>query len=317
MGRVHHNLTNNFAAFFKRINPSQSYERTAASAHSQITALIEDKDGPAADLRIQCFLQGSYKRDTAIHTINDVDVVALCRLSHTSAANQNTRDQIFKIVAEAIAKNKTYQDKLQYRKRSTCIKVVLEGIKIEILPALRVKGKPYQYEPFYIFKPNEDETIDGYWQRTFARQHQHLCTQKNSATNNLFVPIIKVMKHLRFIDPSLNEQDAVSFHIECLLYALKNSIFTGSSCECIEYVLKALAGFTPDKADISGVKSPCGDKELFCSDEWSIASYSRFHDSVSRWYKIASGANQQQDRDKAIDDWKQLLGDSYFPRDPK
>ncbi len=317
MSEAHHHLTDSFAAFFKRINPSRTYERTAASAHSQITALIEEKDGPAGNLRIQCFLQGSYKRDTAIHTINDVDIVALCSLSHTPMANQNTRDQIFKMVTEAIATNKTYRDKLQYRKRSVCIKVMLEGIKIEVLPTLRLKGKPYEYEPFYMFKPNEDEALDGYWQRTFARQHQHLCAQKNSTANGLFIPIIKVLKHLRFIDSYLNEQDAVSFHVECLLYALKNSVFTGSSCECIESVLKALAGFTPDKADISGVKSPCGDKEIFCSDEWSVVSYSRFHDSVSRWYKIAARANQQRDRDEAINEWKQLLGDSYFPRDLK
>ncbi len=310
-------LTDNFVAFFKRINPSETYERTAASAHSQVSALIEDKDGPAGDLRIQCFLQGSYKRDTAIHTINDVDIVALCSMSHTPVANQNTRDQIFKMVTEAIATNRTYRDKLQCRKRSVCIKVILEGIKIEVLPALRVKGRPYEYEPFYMFKPNEDEALDGYWQRTFARQHQHLCTQKNSATNGLFIPIVKVLKHLRFMDPYLNERDAASFHIECLLYALRHSIFTGSPCECIESVLKALAGFTADKADISGAKSPCGDRELFCSEEWSVASYSRFHDSVCRWHKIAARANQQRDRAEAIDEWKQLLGDSYFPRDPK
>ena len=129
--------------------------------------------------------------------------------------------------------------------------------------------------------------------------------------------MIKVLKHLRFIDLRFNEQDAVSFHIECLLYALKNSIFGGSSCVCIESILKALAGFTPDKAEMSGIKNPCGDKELFGPDQWSIATYAHFNDSITRWYEIAARANRQQDRDKAIDTWKELLGDNYFPRDPQ
>lgn len=312
-----HKLTKHFVAFFKRINPSPTYNKIAARAHSQITALIEDKEGPAGDLGIKCFLQGSYRRDTAIHTINDVDVVALCRLSYTPAASQRTRDQIFEMIAAAIATNKTYRDKVTYRKRSVCVKVLLEGIKIEVLPALRVKGKPFENEPFYMFRPNEDESLDGFWRPSFARHHQYLCTKKNVDVNGLFVPMIKVLKHVRSIDSYLSENDAVSFHIECLLYALKKSIYTGATCECIENVLKALAGFTPEKAKGSGVRSPCRDKILFDPDEWSISSYERFNEAVKKWYQIAADANEQEDRDKAIDGWKKLLGEDYFPRNPQ
>ncbi|MCH7754923.1 nucleotidyltransferase [candidate division KSB1 bacterium] len=175
-----HKLTENFTAFFKRINPSLSYEQIAARAQAQITNLIEDKAGPAGDLRIKCFLQGSYRRDTAIHTINDVDIVALCSLSHSSNANYNTRNQIFGMIAKAIAKNKVYSDKIKYRNRSICIKILLEGVKIEILPALRMKGQNYTFEPFYIFQPEIGS--NGNWIEAFARQHQKLCTKKNSKT---------------------------------------------------------------------------------------------------------------------------------------
>ena len=317
MSTANYKLTINFAAFFKRINPSPTYKKAAASAHSQITALIEDHDGPAGDLRIRCFLQGSYRRETAIHTINDVDIVALCSLSHTSAATQNTRDQIFEMIADAIACNAAYKGKIRYRKRSVCIKVDLESVKIEILPALRVKGKPYTYEPFYMYRPNEDESLDGYWQRAFARYHQESCTQKNSGTDGLFIPMIKVLKHLRIVDSYLSPEDAISFHIECLLYALKDSIYSGSICDCIEAVLRAIAGFTPDKAEQSDLKSPCKDRNLFGPTEWDIVSYRRFHKAVGRWYEIASSANQEDAKDKAISAWKQLLGDGYFPRDPQ
>ncbi|NVL89541.1 MAG: nucleotidyltransferase [Desulfobacterales bacterium] len=317
MSPARHKLTKYFAAFFKRVNPSPTYEEIAARAHSEIKGLIEDKDGPAGDLQIRCFLQGSYRRETAIHTINDVDLVAHCRLSHTSSANQNTRDQIFRAVADAILANNRYKDKVKYRKRSICIKVMLEGIKVEVLPTIRVQGKAYEYEPFYMFQPEENENIDGFWRKGFARYHQSLCTEKNASTSGLFVPMIKVFKHLRFVESTVSENEAVSFHIECLLYILKNSIYSGAPCECIEAVLKAVAGFTPDKAEHSGIRSPCRDKKLFDPNEWTITSYREFNQAAAKWYGIAAYANDQNDKEEAIRAWKELLGDSYFPRDPK
>jgi len=317
MNNAENKLAPNFTYFIKRINPSPTYEQAAASAHSQITSLIENREGPAGDLRIKCFLQGSYKQETAIHTINDVDIVALCSLSYSPSANQKTRDQIFEMIAAAIAENATYKDIIRHRKRSICIKVELEGVKLEILPAIREKGKPFEYEPFYIFRPNENESLDGNWDVGFARIHQKLITNKNVSTGGLFVPMIKVLKHLRSIDPKFKIEDAISFHIECLLYALKDSIYEGSTCECLESVLKALAGFSSDKAIKSQIKSPCREKLLFDSSEWNIEAYARFHEAVIRWHNLTSQANREPDKEKAIDIWINLLGETYFPREPQ
>lgn len=314
MSGAQHKLTENFAWFFKRLNPSITYQSIAASAHSQIASLIENKEGPAGDLRIRCFLQGSYKRDTAIHTIDDVDVVALCSLSYAPQANRNTRDQVFEKIGDAIAVNETYASKVRYGKESVCVKVMLEGIKIEVLPALRTKGARYEYEPFYMFSPSNDLDGNGCWMTAFARYHQRLCTDKNALTDGLFMPMIKVLKHLRAEDSDLAAEDAISFHLECLLHALKHSVYCGSMAECIEAVLTAIAGFTPEKAEESALTSPCRDKKLFGASEWSLAAYRRFHTRATRWRRVAAKANQEKNRDKAIDAWKELLGDNYFPR---
>lgn len=310
-----HKLTRHFAAFFKRLNPAPTYEAMAARAHSQITGLIEDKERPAGDLRARCFLQGSYKRDTAIHTINDVDIVALCSLSYAPTANRGTRDHVFEMIGDTIATHGTYRDKISYRKHSVCIKVLLEGVKIEILPALRVRGEPYEYEPFYMFRPSDER--GGSWQQAFARRHQEQCSQKNSQTGGLFVPMIKVLKHLRSTENSLMDADAVSFHIECLLFSVRDSVYSGSTCECVEAVLRALAGFTPDKAEHSGIRSPCRDRLLFGPDEWDLGAYKRFNAAAGRWHEMAATANAVPDEEDAVSAWRQLLGDSYFPGDPQ
>jgi hypothetical protein len=71
-----HNLSRHFGRFFDRLNPASTFERQASSQYGSIKGLLE----AVPDLTPTCFLQGSYRQDTAIYTINDVDVIALCQL---------------------------------------------------------------------------------------------------------------------------------------------------------------------------------------------------------------------------------------------
>ena len=78
-----HQHARHFSYFFSRLNPSPTYEARASSQYNTIKGLIENRAGPASVLSPTCFLQGSYRRETAIYTINDVDIVVLCQvLSH-------------------------------------------------------------------------------------------------------------------------------------------------------------------------------------------------------------------------------------------
>jgi hypothetical protein len=54
-----HALSDHFARFFNRLNPSPSFEQAASREHTAVTALIESRSGPASALEPTCFLQGS------------------------------------------------------------------------------------------------------------------------------------------------------------------------------------------------------------------------------------------------------------------
>src|ERR1700682_3155894 len=125
-------LSDHFAVFFGRLNPSASFESTASSQYNTIKGLIEDPNGAAGILHPNCFLQGSYKQQTAIHSINDVDIVALCQLwfPGSSSGRSFGRDEIFQIVAAPLMNDRRYQSKVRYGVNSMCIKVDL-GIKVE------------------------------------------------------------------------------------------------------------------------------------------------------------------------------------------
>lgn len=307
-----HSLDKNFRQFFSRINPSSSYEATASSEHNNVVRLLESTNGPAAEIGPKCFLQGSYRQDTAIHTINDVDIVALCALQQPRGEGYGktySRDDIFNLLAGSLARDYRYRNKIRYRAQSLCIKIDLD-IKVEILPAVKKVGvTDFDHEPFRIYRPELGEWVDAY-----ARYHQRRLTEKNKTVGN-FKPMIKVFKHLRDIWQGLNKEDAISFNIECLLYCVPNSVFSGSIADAVEGVLSSVASFTPAQAVSSGITSPCGDKILFSDSEWSNVAYNRFHGYVKKWAALAYKANRQQDWNDAVDVWKALLGDKYFPRD--
>ena len=305
-----HSLERNFQGFLARINPGESYEATAASEYRNVSRLLESSEGPAAELRPRCFLQGSYRQQTAIYTINDIDIVALSDLYYPGSGSGRSypRDEIFSLLTKALQQDNRYRNKLRYGSQSLCIKIDL-SIKVEILPAVKPQGvSDFEHEPFKVYRPETGKWIDAY-----ARFHQAHLTDKNKSVGS-FKPMIKTMKHLRDFW-GLDVEDAVSFHFECLLYRVPNSCYSGTFADVVEAVLASLAGFGPDLAEASNITSPCGDKILFSESEWGKAAYTRFHDFVKRWAIIASGANRQNIRNDAIESWKQLLGDQYFPRD--
>jgi Second Messenger Oligonucleotide or Dinucleotide Synthetase domain len=305
-----HALTDNFARFFTRLNPSTTFEQDAASEYARVKQLIESKNGPAGAIAPHCFLQGSYRQETAIYAINDVDIVALCRLWYPPTPGFGSapwpRDQIFATVAEAIAADATYAPKVSYGTTSMVIKVDL-AIKVEVLPVVYEAGhNDPQYEPFILFRPETHR-----WERGWARAHQYLLTQKNAALGvaGNFKPMIKVLKHLR----TQWNLDAVSFHLECLLYSLPNLVFVGGAADYITNVLLAIAQKPADAWYEEGVLTPCADRNIFTSSEWPYTSWRTFHDGVGNWLYAAGYAAHAQSRGDAITGWQTLLGDDHFP----
>lgn len=303
-------LTANFASFFGRINPSAAFETKAAGEYKTITGLLENPNGPAGILSPTCFLQGSYKQDTAIYSINDVDIVALCQLwqprARFGSGASLARNEIFRTIARPLWADARYADKVRYGSHSMCVKVDL-GIKVEILPAVFVPGNndPAK-EPFRLYRP---ET--GTWEDGFARHHQYWLTQKNqgSRTSGNFKPCIKVIKHLR----SFHNLDTISFHIECVLYALPDDLYQGGPADYIAAVLYHISSLTADQWYGTPLVTPCNERKVFTAAEWSRDSWNRFHQRVRLWASLALAANAATTKKEAIETWQLLLGRDRFP----
>ena len=308
-----HSLSKHFQVFLARLNPGSSFEQTASSQHNTIRDLIEDRNGPAAALAPITFLQGSYRQQTAIYTINDVDIVALCNLNYPGYPDisggfgkRYGMNEIFQIIAAPLLADLRYRDKVRFGPQSMCIKVDL-SIKVEILPVVFKTGTTDpQQEPFVLYRPETNRWEDG-----FARYNQAWLSIKNSAarTQGNFIPAIKVLKHIR----SLFGLSAVSFHIECLLYSLADSVFLGGPADYLPSVFRSIAAHKPEEWYRSRCMTPCGDRDIFTAPEWGTQDWWKFHEIVSQCSAIAQGAVAATTQTQAIQAWQAILGANLFP----
>lgn len=272
--------------------------------------MIEDRNGPAAELWPLTLLQGSYRQQTAIYTINDVDIVALCNLRYPGSPGGSGRsygrDEIFRIIAAPLLADGRYRDKVRYGPQSMCIKVDL-GIKVEILPGVFKEGATDpDIEPFVLYRPERSR-----WEEGFARYHQRWLSAKNTAnrTQGNFIPVIKVLKHIR----TLFRLTAVSFHIECFLYALPDGVFLGGTADCLASVFRAIAASTPDQWYKLRCMTPCGDRDIFTASEWGAEHWWKFHEIISDCSGVAEIAIATASESQAIEAWQLILGRDFFP----
>jgi Second Messenger Oligonucleotide or Dinucleotide Synthetase domain len=245
-------LPDHFASFFRKLNPSLSFEATASSQYNSIKGLLEDSNGAAAILEPSCFLQGSYRQQTAIHSINDIDIVALCKLSFPGSGSGRSfgRDEIFHTIAAPLIGDNRYASKVRYGPNSMCIKIDL-SIKVEILPVVYLAGNSdSSNEPFKLFRPSTHSWEDG-----FARYHQAYLSLKNKTerTGGNFIPAIKVFKHMR----TIIGLPAVSFHLECLLYSIPDYFFLGSPSDYIPALLEKIVATDSASWYKQVLKTPC------------------------------------------------------------
>ncbi|NGX51876.1 MAG: hypothetical protein KR126chlam5_00165 [Candidatus Anoxychlamydiales bacterium] len=293
-----HQLSEHFNALFYKINPKDTYEKKASNAYQTIKYIISNFHGPLKALNPDCFIQGSYKQQTAIHSINDLDIIVLCKKNLAGNQRKN-RDELFQMVADPFLSDYRYKDKVCYNANSMCIKID-HAIRIEILPTIKRK---FEEEPFYLFRPEKNR-----WERGYARRHQELLSYKNKGNLN-FIPAIKLFKHIR----SIFKIESVSFHIECLLYSLPTKCFLGSPVEYMTKLLNYIAIRNVDKWYEKSIKTPCEERCLFNNLEWNLTNWRFFHEIISSLAPLANEAIRVQNQVRAIALWQKIFGSNFFP----
>jgi len=214
---------------------------TAKRTHESIrTALQQYAVLNGKDFEV--YLQGSYKNDTNIRGDSDVDVVV--QLNSTFRSNlSEEQKRLFGFTAAAYGWNDFRRDVMQALRSYYGSDRVREGrkslkVQTSYLPAdvvVCIQYRKYNQLPrskrnfvegmtFYV--PSEDR-----WVINYPKMHYENGKKKNQATNELYKKTVRLFKNARtyLIDRGVAPQDlAPSYFLECLLYNVPNSKFSGS-----------------------------------------------------------------------------------------
>lgn len=219
----------------------------------------------------ETFLQGSYKNDTSIKDINDVDIVALRKgtvsgvFSAEHFENPVSWGQIFKDATARLEAVEKFKGKTSIGDK--CIKV--NGTwNADVVPAVRIAKYTEDPIAIYSFGTRSEK-------KNYPRLHYENGVAKQKATSETYKAVVRMFKKW-VTNQWPNGGVAPSFYVECLIYRVPDDRFSSDL---------ALAFFRVGYWIESNVKptalpvvlSVAGDKDILVQSEWNSSDYAQFH----------------------------------------
>ncbi len=194
-------LPSYFKDFLAEIEPSPSYKEDQQSGHKTLRKRLAT-DGDFKSIHVNTFLQGSYKRNTAIHPGKDVDIVVVTSLDPdtTTAADANSR------LGKCL---KRYYEKVEPQNRSFCVTLSYVTMDVVLATSRHLKQQAALLESLCradalenvsawaehpLLIPDRDL---GRWVETHPKRQLAWTTDLNAECGGYFVPLVKMFKWWR------------------------------------------------------------------------------------------------------------------------
>jgi hypothetical protein len=246
----------------------------------------------AEDSNFDTFLQGSYRNDTAIADINDVDIVALYdpwRSPATDADWQRLFNSIATILRNSalVFASVTLGDK--------CVR--LAGTpKADIVPAIGTTTFS-STDPIKIYSRGERNERPNY-----PRMHYANGVAKQAATKDTYKATVRLFKRWVRQYPLLT---APSFYVECAVHSVPNAEFNTYLPLSFASVALEIIGYSRYKV----IRSVAGDKDILVIAEWHPDYFEAFQQKLLTDAKIVMNAMTATTRAEADRLWKLAFGD--------
>lgn len=167
-----------FERYLLSIQPSVASRARAIQLHTTLTSRLPDH----ADFRAiyaGSFLYGSYKRNTALNPIKDVDVCVLLDIDHRRHAPEKTVGYL-RAVLEEIG----YEDKTAYQQRS--VRIDMSKTTLDVVPVVAINGND---QPLLI----PDRALQQ-WISTHPKGHLDAASRLNAECGGRYIPLVKTAK---------------------------------------------------------------------------------------------------------------------------
>ena len=281
--------------------PNDVLERyTAAPSPSTVAAVKRLHENIRSVLGgdFETFLQGSYRNDTSIPDLNDVDIVAVRRTVRSGvfqppaeAGSIVSFESIFDEVRRRLEGSAPYQGKTT--KNDKCITVVT-GFNADVVPAVKV-GDDELKDPVAIYSRRL-----GQERLNYPRVHVQNGVNKQQRTEGRFkatVRMFKVWARNWFGDVGT----APSFYLESLVYSFTDQSFLPDAAD--RFVNLAATMVTLQYRD-ARVKTVAEDKEILAETEWKHRDFSRFQEVLRQSLEQARQAIGAYRETDAIAAWR-------------
>jgi tRNA nucleotidyltransferase (CCA-adding enzyme) len=170
-------LSSDFSRYLSSIEPDQDAVTAAKCAHENVRERLKDDD-ETKDAHKDTFLSGSYARHTAIHNINDVDVICLVDIDRTI-----TEPEVVLSWLKGVLSKYYKETRLQGRSIGAS---AFKGVWLDIVP-----GTPMSADDGPIWIPDRDAKT---WVQAHPKGQIAASTSKNKATNGYYVQTAKLLK---------------------------------------------------------------------------------------------------------------------------
>ncbi|MGA6163915.1 hypothetical protein [Amycolatopsis magusensis] len=238
------------------------------------------------------FLQGSYKNDTAISDINDVDIVALYD-PWASPANHRAWQWLFEYVAQTLSDDSRIPGSISIGDK--CVK--LEGaVNADIVPAIS-RTSHSSSDPISIYSLSERGEVDNH-----PRTHYDNGVSKQKQCNGTYKATVRLFKHWSRQYPYLN---APSFYIECLISNLPASSFDAYLPLAFARIAAEIFGLGPNDK----IWSVARDKDILVSSEWPYDDFAEFQVKLRADFNLVMSALESDSSGGANRLWRTAFGD--------
>lgn len=244
--------------------PSATTTSTAISAHTSIRTLLGDTD-------YATLLQGSYKNDTALWDINDVDIVAVSTSLRTRAlsgwtgngGSGTTWKDIFARIEQKLESSPLFKGK--WERKDKCIQVNTT-MKVDIVPAVYVESATSDPVSIYSFRAGTERL-------NWPREHYDRGTAKSGATHGAYKPTVRLFKRWAKCWFTAESKVAPSYYVECLVHSRPNTEFSGDLAADFTRISEGLVAINHSTQQLPRI---AGAGNLFTEAEWTRGRFEQF-----------------------------------------
>lgn len=254
---------------------------TAAPAPSTVSAAksLQESIRDVLGNDYDTFLQGSYKNNTGVPNLNDVDVVALRKHTYTRVftdlppGEPITWEAIFADVQSRLEASHHYRGKTELGDK--CI-TVNTTFKADVVPAVHLGDPAIDPIAVHSFRQASER-------KNYPRDHYERGVEKHARTANNYKPTVRMFK--RWSRSWFAGTDmAPSFYVECLVHSVRDGFFTsdppGTFLLVADHIVNKLSRS-------SVIMSVAGDKDILTSAEWSPDKFEVFQARLSESLSLA------------------------------